>query len=207
MTASLHAVTCPDSSQSSLASAIACTAGQADGYPSWSHPCPKPIRTPQANQDAPGQSGQAIQPPSPSTGSLGSSFTLRVLPLVLFIHSLLPLPPSLCSSLRSLYPAFGTLSKGQPPPGDQVHLLSLRRKPPGSSMTCSRDKGLRGGAPSERPSGRAGPARGVDSSPRPLHNAYQERKAEGRLLPGVNGRAHALLHPILGVSSRIQRDK
>ena len=118
---------------------------------------PGPIRTPQtnqgtpppANQDTPSQSGQVTQPPSPSTSSLGSSFTLRVLPLHLF-SSFTVYSPHLPASA----PVSGSYSlclelypKASPHQGTKSPMLSLRQKPQGSSLTCSRDKGLRGGAP------------------------------------------------------------
>ena len=124
---------------------------------------PQPIRTPWANQDAPNQSGhpppanqdtpsqsgQVTQPPSPSTSSLGSSFTLRVLPLHLF-SSFTVYSPHLPASA----PVSGSYSlclelypKASPHQGTKSPMLSLRQKPQGSSLTCSRDKGLRGGAP------------------------------------------------------------
>lgn len=162
---------------------------------------PKPIRMPQANQDRPCSLHHfplALWAVPSSSGSCLLFFSF----IVYSPHLPASAPVSGAYTLcLELYP------KASLHQGTKSHLLSLRQKPQGNSMTCSRDKGLRGGTPSERPSGRAGPARGVDSSPRPLHNAYQGRKAEGRLLPGINGRAHALLHPILGLSSRIQRDK
>lgn len=150
---------CPDSSQSSLASAIKCAAGQADGYSSWSHSCPKSARTspvnqdalgqsghPPANQGTPGQSGRPkpirAPPPQPirtPRANQDRSHSLHHLPLALWA---VPSPSGSCLFTCSLHSQSTPLTS-QPPLQSQDPIACvwnfIRRPAPtkGPSPPCS----------------------------------------------------------------------